>query len=192
MGLLDAGGGGGGTGDGSTDDGSTDNGSTDDSSTDGGSTDGSSGGSSGGGFTLPSVLSTFASDPRRFVVGAVLATIVEGVFGVVEVVIDTILLILGGSEPTTFNAPGEQLGLADIPVVFADALGGAGSTAGSAIIAGVESANEPIFALASALGPFAPAVIVGVVILETIAVLWILQRAVFVAADLLQLGGLTE
>lgn len=159
---------------------------------DGGSDGGSSGGSSGGTFTLPTVLSTFADNPRRFVVGAVLATIVEGVFGVLEVIIDTILLVLGGSEPSTFNAPNEQLGLADIPVVISDALGGAGSTAGSAIIRSIEALNEPIFALAGSLGPFSPAVVAGVVIVETIAVLWVLQRAVYVAADLLQLGGLTE
>lgn len=180
MGILDPifGGGGG-------DDSTTDNTSTDDTS---------SGGSSSGGsrFELPRVLKTFSNNPRRFILGAFLATIVEGVFDVVEIVLDTLLLVLAGSEPTTFNAPGEQLGIADIPVAVADALGGAGATAGGAIIAGIESLNEPIFSLAGALGPFAPIVLVVIVGLETIAVLWVLQRAVYVAADLLQLGGLTE
>lgn len=156
--------------------------------------DGGGGGSTGDGgiFTLPTVLSTFATDPRRFILGAILATVVEGLFGVVSVVLDTILLVLAGSEPTTFNAPGEQLGIADIPVAVSDALGGAGGAAGSALITAVESLNGPIFAATSSLGPFAPIVVVAVVGLETIAVLWLLQRAVYVAADLLQLGGLTE
>lgn len=152
-----------------------------------------SGGSDGSSFfSLPTVLSTFAQNPRRFIIGAVLATIVEGVFGVVTTILDTILLVLAGSEPSTFDAPGEQLGIADIPVAVANALGGAGDTAGSGIINAIEALNEPIFSLASSLGPFSPIVLVTVIGLETIAVLWLLQRAVYVAADLLQLGGLTE
>ncbi len=92
-----------------------------------------SGGDDGGGFSVPDpgVVQAFSSNPRTFVLGAVLTTIVESLFGVVSTVIDVLLLILAGSEPTTLNAPGETLGLADIPVAIADALTGRGRSSGA-------------------------------------------------------------
>lgn len=174
--------GGGGSGDDST---------TDDSTSD--DSGGGGGGDGGGGrFTLPSTLSTFADNPQNFILGAVLAGAVEWLFGLVTLALDTILLILAGSEPTRFNAPNETLGIADVPVAIADSIGGAGDTVGSGIIAGIESFNEPIFTATAFAGPLSPIIVTAVVALETVVVLWLAQRAVYVAADLLQLGGLTE
>ncbi|WP_435093401.1 hypothetical protein [Halorubrum sp. N11] len=143
-------------------------------------------------LSLPPVLQAFTSSPQNFILGAVLSGILEWLFGTVSLVIDVILLVVAGSEPATFDAPGEQLGIADIPVSVANNLGGVGETAGTAIIAGIEAFNEPIFEAAAFAGPASPLIFVLIIIIETTAVLWLLQRAVYVAADLLQLGGLTE
>ncbi|OYR55538.1 hypothetical protein DJ73_02185 [Halorubrum sp. Ea1] len=121
-----------------------------------------------------------------------LSGMLEWVFGVVSIGIDVILLVIAGSEPATFDAPGEQLGIADIPVSIANNLGGVGGTVGTAIISGVEAFNAPLFEAAAFAGPASPIILVVIIIGETAAVLWLLQRAVYVAADLLQLGGLTE
>ena len=158
----------------------------------------SAGGESGGGISgwgdlsLPSTLQTFIENPQNFILGAVLSGLLEWVFGAVSILIDTILLVIAGSEPTTFDAPGEQLGIADIPVSVASNLGGVGGTVGAAIITGIEAVNAPLFEAASFAGPFSPIILIVIIIGEGTAVLWLLQRAVYVAADLLQLGGLTE
>ena len=175
---------------GSDDDGSwagNEDGETADSGGDGG------GGASGG--TLSSsvdVLTAFANNPRGFVVGAVLTTLLEAVTGAVTTVVDAIVRLVGGSQPTAFAAPGDTLGLADLPVAFAQTLTSAGGFGGRAIINGIESFNGTIFEAAAAAGPFAPLVIIVVASAEAIAVILVLRRIVFVAADLLQLGGLTE
>jgi hypothetical protein len=158
----------------------------------------SAGGESGGGISgwgdlsLPSTLQAFVSNPQNFILGAVLSGMLEWLFGTVSLVIDVILLVIAGSEPTTFDAPGEQLGIADIPVSVASNLGGVGGTVGAAIITGIEAVNAPLFEAASFAGPFSPIILIVIIIGEGTAVLWLLQRAVYVAADLLQLGGLTE
>jgi len=138
------------------------------------------------------LLLDFLSNPRQFVVGAVLTTFLEVVFGVVSQLIDIVLLLFGGSEPGRFNAPGETLGLIDVPVYVADLLVDVGTDTGNAILLAIESMNDPVFALASNAGPATPVIITAIVVGEVIVVLWILQRLVFVLADLLQLGGLTE
>lgn len=172
--------------------GSTTDDSTDDSTDDGSTDSTSSSSSSDGGFSLGATLSTFASDPQRFIFGALLTGAVEWIFGGVSLVIDTILLILGGSDPTTFNAEGETLGIADVPVAIADSLGGVGDVVGSSLIMTIQSFNEPIFESAAFAGPATPLVVTIVVVLEAAVVLWVAQRIVFIVADLLQLGGLTE
>jgi len=87
-------------------------------------------------LSLPSTLQTFIENPQNFILGAVLSGLLEWVFGAVSIVIDTILLVIAGSEPTTFDAPGERFGIADIPVSVASNLGGVGGTVGAAIITG--------------------------------------------------------
>lgn len=186
--LDDGGGGGGGTSD--TDDDSTS------SPTDG------SGGDSGGFFSgvvtgwgdlsLPTTLQSFLSNPQGFIIGAVATAILEQIFGLVTTLLNVVFLVFGGSAPGDLNAPGETLGLIDIPVAIADLIIGTGSEATDALVGGIESLNEPVFALASAGGLAAPVIIVGVLVVEVIAVLWLLQRAVFIIADWLQLGGLTQ
>lgn len=145
-----------------------------------------------GDLTLPTTLQTFLSDPRRFVVGAIATTILETVFGVVTEALNIIALIFGGSSPGRLNAPGETLGIVDVPVYIADQLGSIGGSVGDAVITGINNLNEPIFAAAGFAGPLSPLIIAAVVVTETIVTLWLLQRLVFIVADFLQLGGLTE
>lgn len=160
---------------------------------------------SGGGGSGPSIpdfvfdlepyvdtLTEFASNPRRFVVGAVLTTALEVTFGVVSQFVDLLLLLFGGSQPGSFNAPGETLGLADVPVAIAEAIGGAGSSAGIVLIATIRGFNSSVFEAAGALGPLSPVVVAAVVVGEVVVAVLVLRRIVFVVADLLQLGGLTE
>lgn len=171
---------------------SSDDGSADDS-TSGGDSGGGGGGDSGGNlWSEVDVLTAFVNNPREFVLGAVLTTILETVTGVVTTVFDQLILLAGGSQPTEFNAPGEQLGLADVPVAIADTLIGAGGFSGDAIIAGIEAFNAQIADAAAAVGPFGPFVLIVLISAEAIIAALILRRIVFVVADLLQLGGLTE
>lgn len=148
----------------------------------------------GGGFSIPNpdVVATFSSNPRTFVIGAVLTTIVESLFGVISTALDIVLLILAGSEPTRFNAPGETLGIADIPVAVVDSLTGAGSIVGDGIISAVAGLNGIIFDAAGAAGPLSPILVAGLVIAEIVVAIVLIQRVVYVVADLVQLGGLTE
>lgn len=162
------------------------------------------GDSGGGGFSvpnfvtgwsdlsLPSVLQSFISNPQRFIVGAVATAILESVFGIVTTLINLVFRVFGGSAPGRLNAPGEALGLIDVPVYVADLLAGVGTDTGNAILLAIDALNEPVFALASNAGPATPVIIAGVLVIEVIVVLWLLQRVVYVIADLLQLGGLTE
>jgi len=180
--LSSGGGGGGGTG-GTTDDGSTD-----------GSTDTGGG---GGFFSNPlsdytDVLTAFGSNPRNFILGAVLTTILETVTGAVTTAVDQIILLVGGSQPARFNAPGERIGFADLPVAIASTLADAGGFGGRAIIDGIEAFNGTLFEAAAAAGPFAPLVIIVIGSIEAVVVIVVLRRIVYVIADLLQLGGLTE
>lgn len=161
-----------------------------DSTTD---TDSGSGGSSSSGvFSPPPVLSAFIDNPQNFILGAVLTTIVESVTGVVSMIYGQILFVVGGSEPGQFAAPGETLGIADVPVKIAELLTGAGGFTGSAIIGGIETFNQSIAAAASTVGPFGPAVIIVLLTVEAIVAIVVVRRIVYVVADLLQLGGLTE
>lgn len=137
-------------------------------------------------------LTDFASNPRQVVVGAVLTTFLEVVFGVVSQLVDIVLLVFGGSEPGRFNAPGETLGLADVPVAVAEALGGAGASFGTTILDAIRGFNDVVFEAAGVLGPFTPVVVAAVVIAEVVVAIVVLRRIVYIVADLLQLGGLTE
>jgi len=171
----------------------------DDGTIDTGDDDGGGGGFSTTGFitgwgdlSLPAVLQSFLSNPRNFIIGAIATTLLEQIFGIVTTVLNVIFLVLGGSAPGRLNAPGETLGLIDVPVFVADLLAGIGTDVGSAILQAIGSLNDPVFALASNAGPATPVIITAIVVGEVIVVLWLLQRLVFVVADLLQLGGLTE
>ena len=145
-----------------------------------------------GDLSLPATLQSFLSNPQGFIVGAVATAILEGFFGVVTTGINMIIRVFLGSNPGEFNAPGETLGLADVPVYAVDQALRISGYASTAILKAIESLNEPVFALASNAGPATPLIITAIVIGEVIVVLWILQRLVYVLADLLQLGGLTE
>ncbi|ELZ41864.1 hypothetical protein [Halorubrum tebenquichense] len=168
----------------------------------GGSNDGydggGSGGSGGGGFfsnplsPYTDILTAFAQNPRGFVIGAVATTILETVTGVVTTVVEQLVLLVGGSQPARFNAPNETIGLADLPVAIADLLIGAGGFSGEAIIGGIETFNATIADAAAAVGPFGPLVLIVLIVVEVIVAIVVLRRIVYVAADLLQLGGLTE
>ena len=141
-------------------------------------------------LTLPDTLSTFLSDPRAFVLGAVITTVLQGVFGVVTAILDAILLILAGSQPAVFNGVTEsQIGLADAPAALVDA--GAGVLSPDSIIQGIESLNQPIFDAAGAAGIASPVIIALVLVVETIVLLVVLERLVRIALDVVPgLGGL--
>ncbi|SMO91372.1 hypothetical protein [Halorubrum cibi] len=158
-----------------------------------GSGDDSGGGISGwGDLSLPSTLQAFLDSPRRFVLGAILTTLLEGAFGVVSQFIDTVLLIFGGSKPARFDAPGETLGIADIPVAIAADLGSVTGSLGDTLISTVRTINGGIFEAAGAAGPLSPIVVTVIVVGEIVVALVVFRRIVYVVADLLQLGGLTE
>ncbi|VTT86107.1 hypothetical protein DM2_2145 [Halorubrum sp. DM2] len=139
-----------------------------------------------------SVIRAFAENPRGFVIGAVATTILETVTGIVTTVVSQLVLLVGGSQPGRFNAPNETIGLADLPVAVADLLIGAGGFSGDAIIGGIEAFNATIADAAAAVGPFGPLVLIVLISVEAIVAIVVLRRVVYVIADFLQLGGLTE
>lgn len=150
---------------------------------------GGSGGDGGGGFTLPPVLSAFAGNPRRFILGAVLTTILDGLFNIGTVIIDGLLLGLGGSQPFGFSETEATWGLADVPFLAANALTGAGSTIGTDIVQALLGLNEPLFSAAETAGPLAPVLVVTVVVVETGLVLFVGSRIVRIAIDVVPGGG---
>ena len=146
-------------------------------------------GGNGGGFTLPNVLSAFASNPRNFILGAVLTSILEGVFGVVTTLVDAVLLALGGSRPFEYSPAEAQWGLADVPPLIADYLTDSGSTVGGAVLDAVQALNDPLFNAAGAAGPFGPVLAAAIVAAEVIALLWIGERIIRVLIDAIPGGG---
>lgn len=194
---------------GSDDDGAwagNEDGETADGGGDGGGGSGSGGGGGGGGgdsavwgaiapdFLTDNggLLQAFLNNPRGFVLGAVLTTILESVTGVVTTIVDQLVLIVGGTQPTRFNAPTETIGLADVPVSIADTLIGVGGFSGEAILDGIEAFNATIADAAATVGPFGPIVLIVLITVEAVVAIVVLRRVVYVIADLLQLGGLTE
>jgi len=171
-GELDSGGGGGG-GD-------------DDSGGGDGSTD--SGGDTGG---TGSVLTSFATNPRKFILGAVLTTILEGVFSIFSEGISVLQLLFLGSAPATSSAGEEVWGIADIIAGVFRVLGDAGLEGGAVIIRTVQSVNDPLYELAGVAGPAAPLIIAVFVSVEVVVVLIALESAVKVLLDVVPgLGGL--
>lgn len=187
-----------------TPNGPTGGGGSSDDGDDGGSSGGGGGDSGGIGFPgfesiAPGfltdnlgVLQAFVTNPRNFIVGAIATTLLETVFGIVTSVLNVVFLVVLGSNTRTLAAPGETLGIADVPVFVARQLGDVGGSVGDAITTAISDLNAPLFEAANVAGPLSPLVVAAVVIGETIVVLWVLQRIVFVLADFLQLGGLTE
>lgn len=143
-------------------------------------------------LSLPPVVQAFVDNPQNVILGAVLSGILEAMFGVLSQLVDIVLLVVGGSRPGQLNAPGETLGVADVPVAIAEDIGGVAGSAGTAIIVTIRSFNGAIFEAAGALGPLSPVVIAAFVAAEIIVLIVVLRRIVYIVADLLQLGGLTE
>jgi hypothetical protein len=79
-----------------------------------------------------------------------------------------------------------------VPGAIAEALGGAGASLGTTILDAIRGLNAAVFEAAGVLGPFTPVVVAAVVITEVVVAVVVLRRIVFIVADLLQLGGLTE
>jgi hypothetical protein len=142
-----------------------------------GNEDGNDGNASDGGgtFTLPTVLSTFASNPRRFIIGAVLTTIVNGLFDIAAVAIQGIQIATDA--------------LASVPTQVADTLTDAGATIGTDIYQLVVTFNDPLFNAADTAGPLAPVLVALVVVTETAIVLVIGERAIRVVIDVIPGGG---
>jgi len=157
-GELDSGGSGGGGGD-------------DDTPDDGGLID------DGTDLGLPDVLVSFANNPRRFIVGAVLTTILEGIFGIMSEILRIVQLFFVGSNPTASPPNEEVWGIADIIAGIFRAVGGAGVEGGAMIIRAVQSLNDPLYELAGVAGPAAPFLVAVIVSIEVVAVLLVWSTA---------------
>ncbi|GGL26088.1 hypothetical protein GCM10009037_07130 [Halarchaeum grantii] len=94
------------------------------------------GNESDGGNVLPSwltdnagTLKDFAKNPAGFLRKFIIGSFIAGLGWLLRPIFDAIQLVFLGSEPSTFAAPGEVLGLADLPVALAGLFGDAvGST----------------------------------------------------------------
>lgn len=121
------------------------------------------------------VLSSFVTNPRRFIIGAVLTTILDGLFNITAVAIEGIQIGLGA--------------LASIPTRVADALTGAGATIGTDIFQVVVNLNDPLFSAADTAGPLAPVLVAIVIVAETAIVLVVGERLIRVLVDVIPGGG---
>ena len=135
-----------------------------------------------------SVLRTFVTNPRRFVIGAVATAILEGLFDAVTALIDAVLFIFGGSKPFQFD-PTESFGLADIPILIATTAADAGGNAGDAILGAIGTLNSQLFGLAETAGPAAPVITAAVIAAEIAVVAFVGARTVRVILDLVPGGG---
>ena len=159
--------------------------------------DGGDGGDddSGGGISgwkdlsLPGTLQSFLDNPRNFILGAVLTSILEGVFSIVSTILDALLLAFGGSQPFSYSPYEDQWGLADVPPLAADYVIESGDVAGTAIFDAIRSLNDPLFNAAGAAGPFGPVLVAAIVAAEVIALLWIGERVLRVIIDVIPGGG---
>lgn len=139
--------------------------------------------------TNAGLIGSFLDDPRAFIVGAVLTTILEGLFSVVTTVINAIQTVILGTEPGTFNAPNERLGLADTPVAIAALVVQGGADAVTAITAAITAFNEPIYSVAGAAGPFSPILISVLLAAEIVIVAFTVVLLVRLALDFIPGGG---
>lgn len=96
------------------------------------------------------------SSPKRFIRGVIFGTLLSGIAAVVTPVFTAIQLVFLGSNASTFAADSETLGLVDLPVFLADAVGGAAG----GLIRGVFNAIASVIAAAV---PQVPGPVEGVI-----------------------------
>jgi len=142
-------------------------------------------------LTEGSVLETlrrFGRNPIAFVLGAVLQALLGGVEAIVTALLDAIRFLFVGSDPTGTDG---QLGIADVPLLAAELVTGAGDTVGSAILASTGMYVDAVTETALAFGPLSP-VAVAAAIAVTLYVGYHIGMAVIrVVADVIPgLGGL--
>lgn len=137
------------------------------------------------------ILKSFVANPRRFILGAILTSILEGLFSIVTEALYILQLGLVGSSPTKSFPEEDVWGLADIAASLYRLLGQAGLEIGSEVIESVQALNNPLYELAGSAGPAAPLVVAIFLSAELVAVLLILEYTVRALADIVPgLGGL--
>ncbi|RLM53733.1 hypothetical protein DVK02_12880 [Halobellus sp. Atlit-31R] len=132
------------------------------------------------------LLQSFASQPRAFIIGAVLTTVIDGLFDIAISAVDLVLLILGGSRPLSSPATEEFLGVADVPFLIARTLISTGRrvvlTAGGIVTdlaSDLAALPEPLPAL------LAPAIVVALLVIARVAG----ERLLRIALDLIPGAG---
>lgn len=136
---------------------------------------GTGGGGGGGGsssdsttwgsiLNVPEPLEKFAAHPVAFILGVVLQRLLGGIETMVTAILDAIQYVFVGDS---VNSTEGDLGVADIPMVAANMLTGAGDTVGSSVLETLDTFVTAITDTALAFGPLSPvalAVEIGVVL----------------------------
>lgn len=184
---------------GGDDDGSTTPTGSDNPFNDSGSYDGGNG--DGGFFSVggrKQTLTRFVDSPTGFILGAILAPLLNGAESVLATILDGITLLFVGAEPGTDGL----LGIADIPLLIGEiavdagrALGGRAGTGvaeSSGLLGAAANIVDTAIAASELAGPFAPVVLAGEVVLFGYLTVVGAQRLVGVALDFIPgAGGLT-
>ncbi len=137
------------------------------------------------------ILSSFLNNPRKFVVGAVLTAVLEGMFSIVSEAIRIIQLFLLGSSPATSSSDESVWGVVDIVAAVPRLLGGAGFEIGTTIIESIQALNQPIIEAAGTAGPLAPVILAVAISAEMIVVVLTIEYVIRILADVVPgLGGL--
>lgn len=129
----------------------------------------------GGGSILPEWLqggkpkwwdtaSTWLNKPKENVREVIFGTLLGGVAYFVEPLLDGIVLLLFGSVPSQFDAPGETWGVVDVPVAFA-------RLAGDILAIPVELVLGLPATLIDAVAPSSPGIVDGLFVSVFVVVL---------------------
>lgn len=134
-------------------------------------------------------ITLFFSRPADFIVGSLVMVFLVWWENATKLVIEFVLLVFGGAEPFA-SPPGENpIGLADLPVLamrlFLSPFGGVGQQLRAAVaVLGSEITN-----VASAAGPFGPAVAYVLWAIIFFAVLWAGETVVRVGLEIVPGGS---
>lgn len=110
---------------------------------------------------LATALRRFITNPVGFVFGVLAAGVLIQIEFIVRTIVAWILEAWGGTEPFATPFVEQQRGIADIPILALRDIQGAMGGVGSALLGAIGFLQGQINAAASAAGPFAPVVVVG-------------------------------
>ena len=139
-----------------------------------------------GSTALPPALTAFADSPQGFVLGLILTPLFEGLEDIVVEGLETVnLLFVGDSRASTTGT----LGLADIPLVLANAVIGVGKDVGQPALDGLSYIMTTSVKLGASLGPWG---LVGSALL-VVGVIWFyaasIRLGIAVALEAIPGGG---